>query len=192
MKFTNFCIALILGIWSLAAHAVPVSVSQTQNISANGQNFSFLFSGLPASDGTGGFFRFFARGDYTDPKFETALITLDGLGGSLKVNENGIVSNSITGLSLSSNNTTPGGGGVDQTLDFIFALSGSLLDTLLADSSITVDVDNSGDVDAQSSYQDFVQVGFGYYGTVSVPEPSAVYLLALGLLGLFIRRKRNQ
>ncbi|WP_286221220.1 PEP-CTERM sorting domain-containing protein [Marinobacter apostichopi] len=190
MKITNFCIALILGIWSFSAHAVPVSVSQTRSISADGQNFSFLFNSLPASNGAGGFFRFFARGDYTDPRFETALITLDGLGGSLRVNENGIVNNSITGLSLSSNNTTPGGGGVDQTLDLIFALSGSLLDTLLADSSITVGVDNSGDVDAQSSYRDFVRVGFDYRAA-SVPEPSAAYLLALGLLGLFIRRKRN-
>lgn len=191
MKITNFCIALILGIWSFSAHAVPVSLSQSQNISADGQNFSLLFNSLPESNGNGGFFRFRARGDYTDPKFETARITLSGSGGSLKVNEKGVVSNSITGLSLSSNKTTPGGGGVDQTLDFIFALSGSLLDTLLADSSITVGVDNSGDVDAQSFYRDFVQVGFGYQ-PASVPEPSAVYLLALGLLGLFIRRKRNQ
>lgn len=174
------------------ANATPISVSQTQDITSSGQNFVFNFLGLDGSDGSGGLFNFSARGDYTDPINERPTITLDALSGSLVLNDSGIVSNTITGLSLNTNNTVAGGGGVDQALSYIFNLNGALLDSLLTDSNITVNVDNSSSVDSQASFRDFVQVGFNYESSSApVPAPATLALFGLGLAGLgWSRRKK--
>lgn len=184
--------ALLIFMGPLAAYAAPVSVSQTQDITTDGQDFTFDFLGLPASDGSGGQFSFYARGDYTDPQFETPFITFEFVSGTLQLNDMGVVSNTVAGLSLFANNTVAGGGGVDQVLDFVFDMDGSLLDSLLADNMITVFVDNPDSVNAQSSYRDFVQLTFDYNSAPKqVPTPAPLALMGLGLVGIgFVRRRK--
>ena len=106
-----------LTVFTIPAMAIPISVNQSQNITANGQNFVFNFPGLDASDGNGGTFRFLARGDYTAPP-ETATVTFDSLGGSV-VLSNCAANIGVTGLSLiTSSCFTPINAGGDTKLDF--------------------------------------------------------------------------
>jgi hypothetical protein len=187
---TKIIASLFLSALSFSAFAIPISVSQSQDITSNGQSFIFDFVGLANSDGNGGLFNFYAQGDYTDPVNETANIRFELLGGALVVNDSGVVSNSVTGLSLLANNTTAGGTGTNQILDYVFSLSGSLLDSLLADSNISVSIANSSAVTNQTSYNDFVSVGFDYE-SVAVPEPSVLALFAVGLFGMGFARRRK-
>ncbi len=78
----------MLGLPSIPAYAMPIAVSQAQNITSNGQNFEFNFNGLMDSDGTGGIFSFTARGDYTTP-LKTAVVRLESLAGSLQLSSFG-------------------------------------------------------------------------------------------------------
>lgn len=182
--------ALIIA--STAATAVPISVTQSQDITRNGQTFVFDFLNLQASDGTGGQFRFYARGDYTSPRNETAFVSLDLLGGSVRLADTGELDNGISGLDLAVNNTIPGPGGNDQILDFIFDISADLMNNLLADSQITVNVVNERRVTNQNDPNHRVEVGFDYNSAaVSVSEPSTIALLVLGLVGIGFAGRRK-
>ena len=132
---------------------------------------------------------FLARGDYTAPTFETATVTLDLLGGSLRLGDTGVQLNTIAGLSLNTNNTIAGGSGVDQILDYLFDLSAALLDSLLADNQITVNVQNTAGVTAQTGFTDFVQVGFDY-NSAPIPEPTTLALMGIALAGLGFQRRK--
>ena len=174
-----------LTVFTIPAMAIPISVNQSQNITANGQNFVFNFPGLDASDGNGGTFRFLARGDYTAPP-ETATVTFDSLGGSV-VLSNCAANIGVPGLSLiTSSCFTPLNSGSDTKLDFLFAMSGTLLDSLLADSNITVHVNNNPAVSdlTPTTWTDFIQVEIDYESAAAVPEPGTLLLLSSGLLGL--------
>ena len=179
--------------------AAPVSTKDTQEITIAGQAFSFSFPSLAQSDGAGGQFHFFARGDYTDPGNETVAVTLDVLAGTLTLSENGVVVNTIPGLTLSSNNTVPDpGGGTDQILDFLFDISATALNSILADGSITANVQNSPSVsDGTTSPDERVELGVSYNSTLAVPVPATLTLLGLGLgLGFtplgWSRRKKQR
>ena len=64
-------------------------------------------------------------------------------------------------------------------------MSGTLLDSLLADSNITVHVNNNPEVtNITTSYNDFIQVEIDYESAAAVPEPGTLLLLSSGLLGL--------
>lgn len=181
----------VLIVASATATAVPISVTQSQDITESGQTFVFDFLNLDTSDGTGGQFRFYARGDYTSPRNETAFVSLDLLGGSVRLADTGELSNSISGLDLAVNNTIAGPGGNDQILDFIFDISADLMNSLLSDSQITVKVENERRVTFRNDPKHRVEVGFDYNSAVSVSEPSTLALLALGLVGVGFAGRRK-
>jgi hypothetical protein len=187
-KITAVVTSLML-LGPLSAFATPVSISEERDITQDGQSFNILFTGLPSSDGTGGIFSFYADGDFTTG-VESARVRLDFGNGSLRLNENGVVWNTISGLSLLANNTQPQLSTVRRILDFQFYVSGPLLDSLLANNQIRVRLNNSYFVDDQAHYRDFMRVGFEYS---SVPEPTTMALFGLGLVALgFASRRRTR
>lgn len=196
MKLTTFFAisAILAGIASSVSAAV-VHKSQRQPIITDGQFFEFVFDGLPASDGTGGEFLFVANGDYGSSESESAVVTLDLAGGMLDLGGSApdkIISNTVPGLSLKTFGTTR-----FDTNDFQhvwrFIMSGTLLDTLLADDKIEVDIQNDPDVGhVRAVNPDFVRVAFEYTEeTAVIPIPTALPLFVTALVGLCLVARRR-
>lgn len=177
-----FSIIMLLAGYVLSVPvAGAITIDDTQGITSNGQSFTFEFTSLPASNGTGGTFFVHLNGDYTDGASENALITLDLAADTLLLGPDGVV-DGAAGLTLTSFNTTVFDPTLDVLLAFTFDISPGLLDILLADKVIRVDVLNDLTVSAVSEINpDFVHVGFTYS---AVPVPAAVWLFGSGLMGL--------
>ncbi len=195
--FKKLCgVFILMGIAS-CAYAVPISISQQQNITADGQLFNFIFSPLQSSDGTGGQFSITLDGDYSPrdappPLKEGSTVSLDVAGGLIELYNdnsggNGIGTNTIAGLTLSS--FSKAGGGNSYTLDWVFDMSSVLLNTLLADNAISVAAQNTTDVNAAFAEFQFVRVGFDY-DSAQVPEPTTLALMGLGLAGIGWKRRK--
>jgi hypothetical protein len=132
--------------------AQAVTINDSQNNASNGQLFTFNFTGLPASDGTGGTFFVNLNGDYTDGASENALIKLDLGADTLLPGPDGVV-DGLAGLTLFSFNTTVFNATTDVLHEFTFDISSGLLNTLLSDNAIRVDVKNDMTVSAVSFSQ---------------------------------------
>lgn len=193
-QLTNVLAILVVAIFLCIAssanvvHATPFSVSDQQLITRSGQVFNFNFSPVPTS-GTTGQFSITLNGDFSGFTTESAVATIDLAGGflDLGVGGNGIITNTISGLTLNSYNSTTFAFD-DRQLDWVFDMSDTLLNTIIADGSITTTVTNDPGVNPFSRVNpDFVRVGYRYE---SVPEPATLLFLGTGLIGMVgFRRK---
>ena len=195
MKKSFFVSVVLLAASALFAaptFAAPISVSDQQAITTAGQAFNFSFGGLPTS-GTGGQFSITLNGDYSGFASETSVASVDVAGGSLDLgnqnNANGIVSNSVSGLTLDSYSiTTFSFNDVEQS--WVFNISDALLALMLGDGTLTASVQNQRDVNPfNEANADFVRVGYSYQSGVTVPEPHTAMILGLGLAGLAYSRR---
>ena len=176
-----------------AALAAPVSVTDQQTQTSDGQNFNFSFTGLTASDGTGGTLVLRTRGDYANGNDE-----------NLDWNAEGVVGANNVGAF-----NTNGTGGNGGPFDFVtvystrtnydwqrtYSLSSAQLDALLSDLAVNVFVDLNRDVDSFRGETQFVKVSLNYNSApvAAVPLPAGMPLLlgAFGLLGASRLRRKS-
>lgn len=181
---------------ALPVSAAVVSLAERQAITQPGETFEFNFDKLPASDGTGGYLIVVLNGDYTGHNRESAVVTLDAADGMLDVGgrrKNGVITNTIAGLTLKRHKSTEFGLN-DHRRRWRFAVSGSLLDALLADDQITVNIQNDPDVGINRMVNpDFVRVRLIYNESPAViPIPPALPLLLTALIALAAVARRHR
>lgn len=171
------------------AHATLFTVNEQQAIERIGQSFSFEFLDVP-TPGSNGQFSITLNGDYSGSDTESSMVSIDFAGGILDLGagDNGIISNTITGLTLNTY-TVESFADSDRELSWIFNMSDILLGTIIDDGMITANVQNDISVDPLSLVNpDFVWLGFSYDvaapSSVEVPEPSSLSLFMLGVFGL--------
>lgn len=194
MSFAKALAGAVVVMGLTAGAASALTTTQTQILTTHGQTMTFNFTGLAPSDGSGGTITI-ASGlataatpdenglDLDDSKFEFFDVYFDGVlqGG---FNCAGGVATAIAGC------TSNGPG--DNIFSLALSLSGSALQSLIADGSVAVRLVFSGLVD-EFGDGDEVKVSLTYNPVAAVPLPAALPLLAsgLGALGFAGWRRRK-
>lgn len=175
-------------LFSGAVSAVPVNVSETQPITADGQSFDFTFLNTPPSGGVAGQMFLTLQGDYSlSGDDELATLTLTGAVGQAVFGDGAdaatsFVDNSIAGLTLNSFALTTFDGN-NKALDYVFDVSATLLAAIAQSGQILASIVNSDGVTATNS-TDAVTLGFEYETSAVVPAPLGLPLLLTGI-GVF-------
>ena len=175
-------ISFALSVSSLA-NAGLITLNELQQQTEAGQLFNFGFGGsaIPLSDGTSGSLTIHARGDY-DTNTTTEFLVWDinglGIGGSA-----GPV---LGGTTILVNNFN------DVEWTQTFSIDGtSMLAITAAFEQVSVALNGNQGAGVGVGFQsdEFVEVSFSYNAvSQAVPEPSALAILALGLIGFGARR----
>lgn len=185
-KLTKIAICAA-GLGLSAAAASAVTVSDTQIMVSNGQDFTFEFGGLGSSDGTGGTLIISNGQSLTNPG------PYDGLDIDSQGNSNEFFEVLVEGVSLGTYNCrgnnghtfiTGCTGSVDSQFTLSLAVTPMLLTNALSDGIISVVLAFSNTVNHLSD-RDEVNLSLEYQGVTSVPLPLSSLLLTTGLLGLW-------
>ena len=183
----------VLSSFSATASAMPVFESQSQTLTSSGQDMSFSFGGLTASNGAGGFVAIF-------PTLGTGTLGLDLSGAfpgedeNFEVTFDGVSQGFFSCGGPSNNGSTAIAGATDSSGNFndcVFNLPLVLADSFLTDGSLTVGVLFGADV-STFGHNDLVNVSLSYESAVAVPAPATLALLGIGLVGIGFSRRRKQ
>lgn len=197
----------LLSIWSNLAFSGLIEMGESQDIVKDAQSFTFTFDATKSSNGAGGLLTVRASGDYTadDVPKHSAINSQENLSivfesglGSVLLDESGVLSNSVAGLSLLSFESQRVYYVFDTSFTAIFSLSANLLDQLLADQTVEFEAVNGRTVGRffyfgkENTDRDYVEVSLSYNELASsaIPSPASASLIILGL-GLLLFRRRT-
>jgi len=174
------------------AAAAPIVISQTQVLVAQGQDMTFVFNGLPATDGQGGTIEISTGGGAVPGLDLSGAFPLEDE--NFEVSFDGGSQGFFSCGGPSNNGSTPIPGATDNSGNFNdcvfslpFALGGAALQALLADGSLSVGVLFGDDV-STFGHNDEVNVTLRY-NSAQAPEPATLALLGIGLVGGAARRR---
>lgn len=186
---------IFLGVLFLVAGAVnaaTTTLSQSQNQTADGQDFSFDFTPGAYEVGSSSSFTVSVQGDFSDPLTENASITI---GGDDKGNFNRGSAEAYDVFAKGFNNTNA------YRYKLNFNLDAAQTTAFMNNSNVVVDFAdgvvalcgwwNYGNCIADEDDAPYAQVDYTYEVS-SVPVPAAVWLFGSALLGLagVARRKK--
>lgn len=193
MRRIAFAAAVMTLGFASIAEAAPVSFSQTQILTSNGQDFTYNFNGAPASDGTGGILTIASGVSLTFAPLYNGL-DLDQNGEFFDVSVEGTGLGRYACNSGSGATNIPGNtGGIDCDFSLDIPLTGTQLDAFLLDGLVSVGINFSRFVNHLGD-QDQVIVTISYqgadveFGVVPLPAAGVMLMTGIGALG-WMRRK---
>ncbi len=178
-------IAATMLAFAAPAAAAPVSFSATEALTSQGQDLSFSFAGLDASDGTGGTLTLLGNTlDLGSSGNEYMDVSIEGTSyGRWSCGGNGAQSTSIPGWT--------GGNGSRCLFTLTINLTGIELDGFLSDGLVSILAAMGNGVSVLGDPADNLTATLAYNtAPLAIPAPAGGVLLLSGLFGFAAMRRR--
>lgn len=185
---TTILAAAATALFATSATAATVTYSQTQSLTSAGQDLAFDFTGLDASDGTGGTLTLVGNTlDLGSASSEYMDISIESVGfGRWSCGGNGTGSTNIPGWV---DNVSFFANGSRCAFSLNITVSGAQLDTFLTDGTVSILAAMGSGVSVLGGPSDNLTASLTY-DTAVVPVPASGAFLLTGLIAVAVMRRR--